>query len=230
MNIFSIIYNKFTTVYNSSANHVVYAAWIGSASIGIQYAFCIISSFLVDLFGSRKMGIAGGLLSAIGLFTSGFVNDMRLYFITYSFLNGIGQSMLLISALAILPHYFDKSIGLANGVMNLCGCFITSALPFAIQTSLDQLQLDKTFFILAGICFLASLFSFFFQPKLPKRKYTKFTQRLKISFGCSIFRSRRFLIWIICSFIAFFGYVIPIVTMVSDNYSMHTLITCCYYF
>ncbi len=215
INIYSLIYNEFTVVYNATENNVVYAIWIGSASNGIQYAFCFVASFLVDLFGSRKIGIIGGLLSCIGLLASGFVDNIKLYFVTISFFNGVGQSMMLIAALSILPHYFNKSLGLASGIMNLIGCFVTSSLPFAIEASLHSFGLSKTFFILAGICFLAILCSFAFQPKLPKNECTTFKNRLKTGFGCNIFRSKRFWIWIVCAFIGFFGYLVPIVTMVS---------------
>lgn len=169
----------------------------------------------------------GGLLSTIGLLSSGFVKDMKLYFVTFSILHGTGQSLLLTAFLAILPHYFDKKIGLANGLMNLCGCLITVSLPFAIQESLDSLGLSKTFFILAGICFGTVLASLTFTPQLAVIKYETFGKRLQTGLGLRIFKSRRFLIWIIGSFIGFFGYLVPIVTMVWSVPILDNLVDFC---
>jgi hypothetical protein len=66
---------------------------------------------LVDFFDARKIGFIGGVLSTIGLISSAFVNDLKLYFLTYGVIFGIGQSLFLASILSILPHYFNKSLG-----------------------------------------------------------------------------------------------------------------------
>jgi MFS family permease len=116
-------------LYNSTDNHVVYAGnfddyikylntslllnigWIGSTTTGNEYLFCSVSCMLVDFFDARKIGFIGGVLSTFGLIASAFVNDLKLYFLTYGVIFGIGQSLFLASILSILPHYFNKRLG-----------------------------------------------------------------------------------------------------------------------
>lgn len=90
-------------------------AWTGSISYGLQCIFCIIGSILVDLFNPRLIGVAGGLISAISMVLSAWVNEIKYYLLTYGLLLSIGQALLLASTLSILPHYFDKKLSLANG-------------------------------------------------------------------------------------------------------------------
>lgn len=57
----------------------------------------------------------GGLISTLGLAASSYVQNIKLYFLTYALLFGIGQALLLSATLAILPHYFKKvSFSLSN--------------------------------------------------------------------------------------------------------------------
>jgi MFS family permease len=95
----------------------VIKAWIGSASTGVQYICCILGSILTDLFGARRIGLLGGLISTISLAASAFIENIMLYFFTYGFGFGIGQALLLSATLSILPHYFKKRLSLANGLM-----------------------------------------------------------------------------------------------------------------
>jgi len=55
---------------------------------------------------------------------------MKLYFLTYGLGFGVGQALLLTATLAILPHYFNKKLSLANGLMNLIAAVIFVVLPY----------------------------------------------------------------------------------------------------
>ena len=70
----------------------------------------------------------------------------------------------MISTFAILPHYFKKKLGLANGLMNLGGSIVTIALPILVKFCLTKLDLRYTWFILASLSFITFIFSFFFVP------------------------------------------------------------------
>lgn len=77
-------------------------------STGVQYIFCAFGSIAINLYGPRKIGLFGGLLSTLALALSMLVEDIKLYFLTYGACFGIGQAFMLTSTMAILPHYFDK--------------------------------------------------------------------------------------------------------------------------
>ena len=51
---------------------------------------------------------------------------------------------MLIATFAILPHYFNKKIGLANGLMNLGGALVAIGVPLVIAECLKVLGLKYT--------------------------------------------------------------------------------------
>jgi MFS family permease len=102
------------------------------------------------LFNPRKIGVIGGLLSSIGLFASAFVYDIRLYFLTYGVLFAIGQSFLLASTFAILPHYFNKKLALVNGLMNGLAAILVVVFPILTSISLKAYGLAETFYFLGA--------------------------------------------------------------------------------
>lgn len=238
VNIYALIYNEFVRSYNTTTNNVVYAgslnknlfsffftfkisilistsAWIGSASNGIQFFFCSISSFLVDIFNARAIGVIGGLLSFLGLLTSAFVNNLQIYFVTYAFIFGIGQSLLIAAFFSILPHYFSKRLGLANGLMSFFGAAIIVSAPFIVEVCLQKLDLSKTFLVLSAMSFITALCCLTFKPMLPKEHSNlPFKKNFINSMALDIFKSKRFIVWAIASFLGFLGYLIPIITMV----------------
>jgi MFS family permease len=140
---------------------------------------------------------------------------LKLYFITYGVTLGIGQSLLLASVLSILPHYFSKRLGLANGLMNFGGALLTISLPFVYSECLKLIGLSYTFYVLAGFSFVSALAAITYQPQLKKNHYTeKWYHRIKNSCGFEVLKKRKFIIWIISAVIGFFGYLIPIMTIV----------------
>lgn len=74
-----------------------FKAWIGSGSTGAQYVFCSIGSVLTDLFNARVIGVAGGVISTLSLIACAYVKNLKVYFLTYSFLFGLGQALLLVN-------------------------------------------------------------------------------------------------------------------------------------
>ena len=102
------------------------------------------SSILIDLFKPRIVAFIGGTLSTIALISCAFLEKIQYYFIFFSFLFGIGQSMLLIATFAILPHYFSTKIGLANGIMNLGSSVVAVGVPLVVASCLKNLGLKET--------------------------------------------------------------------------------------
>ena len=100
------------------------------------------------------IGFIGGCLSTISLASCAFLNKIEYYFIFFSFLFGIGQSLLLIATFAILPHYFNKKIGLANGLMNLGGALVCIGVPLVIAKCLKELGLDHTWYLIFSTLFI----------------------------------------------------------------------------
>ncbi len=181
--------------------------------------FCAIGSVVTDLFGARKIGIIGGLISSFGLLTSAIVTRIEIYFLTYSLIFGLGQALMLTATLAILPHYFNKKLSLANGVMNFVTAIVVVILPLTTSWSLEKYGLRYTFYYFTLLNFLTVLLSFTFKPILRKDKNMTKIQKIKKSFGKEIFKKSKFIIWTVASIVCMFGYLIPVVNIVSYMFS-----------
>ena len=145
-----------------------------------------------------------------------FINNIKLYFLTYGFGFGLGQSFLLVSTSSILPHYFKRRLSLANGLMNFVGALISIILPVLTNEFLERYTLRETFYLLAGLNFLTVLMSFSYKSRLePSDKNISKCSRIKSSFRKDVFKNNLYKIWCLSSFILMIGYLMPIVNIVT---------------
>ena len=173
------------------------------------------SSVLVDLFGSVKTGLVGSCLTTIGFISSAFslYLPMPIQFLTYSLLTGIGQALLMTASFSILPHYFNKKLGIANGLMNAGGSIIVILTSLGMGYMLDNFTLKTTYLVMGG-CFFSSFFvAFFYKSQLRRDTRKSFKSRVKESLGLDIFKKPKFLIWSLTAIFGAYGNSIPILTM-----------------
>lgn len=203
-------FSKFTFLF------LKFIAWIGSTAFGLECLFCLPATVLIDLSSARKVGIFGGFMSGIGILSSAFVTYMPLYFLTYSIIFGIGQALLMGSTFSILPHYFNKHIGLANGIMNFGGAVITVSLPILTAKFLNSFGLVETFYVLSALSFSTILCAFTYKSMLPPEPDTPSTisGRIQRSFGVELFKKPKFVIWCISCFIGLYGAMNIVLTIV----------------
>jgi hypothetical protein len=102
--------------------------------------------------------------------------------------------------------------------MTFFGALITIILPFIIEKLLIKFELAGAFYFLAGFAFLCSLCGFTFIERFSEKKPKNLFKRFKKSLKLKIFKIRKFNYWMIAGIIGFFGYLIPIYTIVRDNY------------
>ena len=174
------------------------------------------SSILVDLIGSIKTGLIGSLITSCGFIASAFCLElpMPIQFLTYSMLTGIGQALLMTASFSILPHYFDKKIGIVNGLMNAGGSIIQILSSIGMGYMLNNLSLKTTYLIMGG-CFFSSFFtSFLYKSQIRRDTKISFKARVKESLGIDILKSRKFLVWSFTAIFGAYGFSIPILTMV----------------
>jgi len=172
---------------------------------------------LNEIFGLRKIAILGACLSTISILLSAFIRKMQLYFLSYSIGFGIGQALLLTSTLAILPHYFNKRLSLATGLMSFIGAIIVVLIPIFTDLIINKYGLAATFYFLAGLNCLTIFMAFTYRPVLRSTETKTKKEKIKQSLGIDILKNRRMIIWCIASFIGTLGYLIPIVNIVSSK-------------
>ena len=167
------------------------------------------------MYGPRKIGLLGAIISTVSILACAFINELKLYFLTYGVIYGIGQAFLLAATLAILPHYFNKRLSLANGLMSGISSIIIIALPIATAQFLRRFGLKETFYLLAAFNLVTVLMALTFKPILKTSSDITFVSRLKDSFGIEVFKKRNFIIWCASGLVGIYGYMIPIVYIVS---------------
>lgn len=142
-----------------------------------------------------------------------------MYFLTYGVFFAIGQSFLLASTFAILPHYFNKKLALVNGIMNFFAAILVVVFPILTSLTLDHYGLAETFYFLSAVNFLAALMALTYIPLLPQTRKESKLKRIKQSFGLKVFKKRKFTVWCIASLFGMFGYLIPVVNI--DHHSIN---------
>lgn len=170
-------------------------AWIGSGSMGLQYIFCVFGSILNDFFDIRIIAVIGAAISTLGLYWSALVTDIKTYLLTYGLVFAIGQSLLLTSTLAILPHYFYKKISLANGIVNFIGACIVVLFPIFTEELLEKHGLVGTFYFLTALSFVTIIMGLTYKPQLPENSI----EYVDSVWGLEIFKKKKYVVWCVAS-------------------------------
>ncbi|MPC20323.1 Protein sel-1 1 [Portunus trituberculatus] len=72
---------------------------------------------LAELFGARSLTVLGGLLGFLTLILVAFSTSIITFTVVYSILGGISSSLCAFFGVVLIPKYFDKRKGLANGLV-----------------------------------------------------------------------------------------------------------------
>ncbi|XP_035382757.1 monocarboxylate transporter 8 [Electrophorus electricus] len=124
-------------------------AWIGALSMGMVFLCSPLVSMSTDRFGCRATAVGGSLVAFVGLLTGSFAKSLPLQYLTYGLLFGAGCSYSLQPTLVILGQYFQRHLGLANGLVTAGSSLFSVALPVLLEEVLVPLGLERTFQILS---------------------------------------------------------------------------------
>jgi MFS family permease len=112
---------------------------------------------LVDKYDPRKVVLAGGIIAALGVFSSGLATKGWQLYLTYGLLIGLGDGVLYITCVAVVSRWFVKKRALAIGIITtgipLSG-LITNPLTAWLISSFG---VRDAFFSLAGIIMISIL-------------------------------------------------------------------------
>lgn len=92
---------------------------------------------LSELFGYRSVTIVGGLLSFLTMLLSAYSTNLTSFTFSYSVLGGIAGSLSTFNGFAIIPLYFQKRKGLANGIVASCSALGKIAMAPLVRLLLD---------------------------------------------------------------------------------------------
>ncbi len=147
---------------------------------------------------------------------------------TYGVLFGAGASLAYNPSLIILGHYFRRRLGVVNGIVTAGSSVFTIALPFLLDTILNDIGLAATFQVLAGTMALLMICALSYVPVLQVSneescesskeensvEFKHSSWRKYISF--SVWKNKKFVIWAIALPFSMLGYFVPLVHLVNQ--------------
>ncbi|XP_062615592.1 monocarboxylate transporter 10-like [Saccostrea cucullata] len=248
LNTFGIIYVYLVKEYAKGDHAIAFkTSWVGSVCTGITFLMCIFASICSDRIGIRPTAFFGAALGVIGLFSSAFITQLELLYLTYGLFLGIGGGFVYSPSLVIIGHYFKKHMGIVNGIVAFGSSIYTIILSIVLPIVLESLGIKYTFMILGGLYCMLLLCTLTWKPlfhretNLPELALSTESIVQHASDCCSwtrkylnlkIFKNRAYLIWFLGLAVALFGYFVPFVHLVKhtqDNFpgsNAFILITC----
>ncbi|XP_014668222.1 PREDICTED: monocarboxylate transporter 10-like [Priapulus caudatus] len=230
LNSFGVIYVKLLEELKEKEEQSATAfktSLVGSVCVGLTFLMSPLSGILIDLVGIRKTAFCGGLLAFTGMLLSSFFIKLRVLYVTYGLMMGIGCSLAYTPSLVILGHYFKRRLGLVNGLVTAGSAVFTIVYPLLLKPALEKAGLSLSFKILSGFLGVMCLSSLVFRPRLHHPQHTvqeyvasitsivdlRKRRGIKSCIGgvlnYRIWKNWNYVFWVIGVHVAFYGYFVP---------------------
>lgn len=179
---------------------------------------------LSDRYGIRQVCFVGGILTTIGMYASSVSVHILYLYITYGLVLGIGASLVYAPSLAILGHYFDRKLGLVNGLVTAGSSGFSIVMPIVLRMLINAHGIQNTFKYLTGLMAVLILCSLTFKetiPKASKRKSAEASHHQHHQHHGSrsslvslfqfeeLWKNKLYLCWLISIPTGLFGYFVP---------------------
>ena len=154
------------------------------------------------------------------MMSSSFVSTIELYYFTYGMLLGAGSSLCYTPSIVILGHYFNKRLGIVNGIVSVGSAVFTIFLPILMVYSLEEVGLQWTLRLLSlfHVGLMACVLTW--KPQFSSKSVASSEDKPKKSLlsqlcNVRIWKNKGYRVWATAVPIAFLGYFIPFVHLVS---------------
>ncbi|XP_041485942.1 uncharacterized protein LOC121432151 [Lytechinus variegatus] len=105
MNCFSI---TFVTLQEEFSTSSTATSWAGSIAFGLGNSAGLIVTPLINRFENRPVAVFGILLASTSFFSTSFITDFRLIYLTYSAIYGLGAGFCSLASMDLLLRYFPR--------------------------------------------------------------------------------------------------------------------------
>ena len=181
----------------------------------------MIPAILGNHFGFANVIMLGGVICAVGMFTSSFAPNIYVLYLTYGLVWGFGACLCYLAALFVLPQYFHARIGLANGIVFFGAPVGTLALTPFVAHLLQSVGLARTFQILAGIqlVIVCSGFMIRLVPPPSKSDQLHSESERKSGFDWTIFKNKGYMTFVValCPFMPAYLVHVHLVSHLRDT-------------
>ncbi|XP_061192191.1 monocarboxylate transporter 10-like [Saccostrea echinata] len=231
LNIFGILYVYLLEEYTSDDPFIFFkTSWIGSTCTIVTSLITVFARSWSEQYGIRLTAFFGAALGVIGLFSSAFMQQLELLYLTFGLILGVGGGLISFTSIVILEHYFKEHMGIAIGIVSMGSSICTVCLSIVLPFILESLGIKYTFIILGGLYCMLLLCSLTWKPLFHRKsenpalllyKETHFVNRCSCStkhrLNWKIFKNRTYLVWFLGFIFALFGYSVPIVHLVKHT-------------
>ena len=163
--LFDLIKEHFKT---DSGRDNFWTSSIGSLAVGMTFFCSFISSILCELVGIRKTAVFGAIIATFGMAYASFASSLIHIWLAYGILFGFGASLVYTPSLVILGHYFNKRLGLVNGVVTSGSSLFSIFMSFGLNFLVKQMTFQQVFLVLTGFISLLILCALtFIERKIP---------------------------------------------------------------
>ncbi|XP_067670402.1 monocarboxylate transporter 12-like [Haliotis asinina] len=149
---------------------LVLTTWVGSI-FGCMFALAgPVASFVINVFSCRTCVVMSGIVMLVGFACSSLVTDIRLLFLTYALVAGLGTCLSGTGAIVVLGYYFPNNPAVAQGLC-VAGAGLGMFLhPVLVQYLFDNYGFHGAFLITGGITFHACVTGMLMRPSVIERK------------------------------------------------------------
>lgn len=175
----------------------------------------------------------GGILSTIGMYASSVSINLVYLYITYGLVLGIGASLVYAPSLAILGHYFDKRLGLVNGLVTAGSSGFSIVMPIVLRKLINAHGIQTTFQYLTILMGVLILCSITFKETIPRASKAK-SAEAKRGLGSrssltslfqfeELWKNRLYMCWLVSIPTGLFGYFVPFCHLVKHAQDINSI-------
>ncbi|XP_071086215.1 monocarboxylate transporter 14-like [Haliotis cracherodii] len=161
MQSFGVIYVELLDQFKSSRSET---AWIGSLLSGLVLLLGPVGVVVLGLLGTRATAVLGAVLACVGCSISFLADSLLFLYLSYGVLQGLGFSLLYMSAVVITNQYFEKRRSLANALGSVGGGLGTLVIPPLLQVMMSEYSWKGALLITGGLVLNCAVFGALFRP------------------------------------------------------------------
>lgn len=119
---------------------------------------------LAELFGARSLTLLGGLLAFLTLVLVAFSTSVISFTLVYSILGGLSTPLCSFFGVVLIPKYFDKRKGLANGFVVSASALGKIVMAPLVRLFLEQYGYKWACLMVGALCLHTCISGMLYQP------------------------------------------------------------------
>ena len=197
------------------------AAWVGSMAYGLCFLLSPINSTFTKHCGHRIVGVTGAVICCVSLAVSSFMPNIYSMYASFGLLYGTGTCFVLNPTMTIAGDYFDKYMIVATGITVAGSCCGTLILSPVSQAMLSSIGWRNSFRVMSGLVLVGVWSGYMYKPLPSAPRVESPSKVMRKSLAKSVvkelqlWKNKVFVLWILAISLAYFGYFVPYVHLVS---------------